>query len=619
MAFTPEQVSAMIAEAVAKALVEVAANRPSGNSDQLRKAFERLDRFEGGAKTDNWKEWYYQFSVAASAHNIKHGTLLELVEKMEHDVTITEDIDLELGEAESEWMHKTKAEIFNVLIQLTTGEANLLVRNVQDRNGYVAWKRLFDRYNPRTPASLTASWREVIRPKKMKDMREATKAIDTWEAKVALLRREHDEEPTVGLKASLLLEMLPDNVQLAVAQGMSSKKLDYDTLKAKIKQMANVQIDYATPKPMDIGDLRTGDADEEEHEWVDVIGVQKGKGKGGPAYGSCWTCGGPRFSRDCPKGGGKKGGGKGGDKGKGKGKSVGPMFGACWTCGGNHFSKDCPQNTKGSGKGKGKTMKCFTCGGVGHRADQCPTSLGEVYQECEDDEGEVQWVSEDWGVFGVAECSGCRLSARHMASASECADCLPSACHVVSAGRAGRWRRGDARTMPAKIGNRFAVLAEEDEDDEKEIQIQEVAEPKRWKRVGKGEVVVDSGAAESVCPWDWAPEFPTKEVPWDQKRKFVNANGGRMQHYGEKKVYCKFGGCSGAVEMNFQVSDAQHPLASVARITEKGSIVQFGPKEEDNYIFNPKTEEKIMMKRRGRRYTMEGDFLRRLGPFAGQA
>ena len=62
---------------------------------------------------------------------------------------------------------------------------------------------------------------------------------------------------------------------------------------------------------------------------------------------------------------------------------------------------------------------------------------------------------------------------------------------------------------------------------------------------------MDRGAAESVCPWDWAKEFPTKEVPWDKKRKFVNANGGRMQHYGEKKVVCKFEGCSGAVEMNF--------------------------------------------------------------------
>ena len=54
-----------------------------------------------------------------------------------------------------------------------------------------------------------------------------------------------------------------------------------------------------------------------------------------------------------------------------------------------------------------------------------------------------------------------------------------------------------------------------------------------------------------MCPWDWAPEFPTKEVPWDKKRKFVSANGGRMQHYGEKKVFCKFSGVRDAMGMNF--------------------------------------------------------------------
>ena len=67
----------------------------------------------------------------------------------------------------------------------------------------MAWKRVYDRYNPKTPASLTAAWREVIRPKKVKDLREAGKWIDVWEGKVATLKKEHGEEPTVGLNASL--------------------------------------------------------------------------------------------------------------------------------------------------------------------------------------------------------------------------------------------------------------------------------------------------------------------------------------------------------------------------------------------------------------------------------
>ena len=56
-----------------------------------------------------------------------------------------------------------------------------------------------------------------------------------------------------------------------------------------------------------------------------------------------------------------------------------------------------------------------------------------------------------------------------------------------------------------------------------------------------------------------------------------------MEHYCEKKVCCQFPELSTSVNMKFEVSDARNPLASVARITEHGNIVQFGPKEEDNY------------------------------------
>ena len=97
------------------------------------------------------------------------------------------------------------------------------------------------------------------------------------------LKKEHGEEPTTGLKASLLLEMLPDQVQLTVAQGLSSKKLDYDTLKAKIELMASVQSDYSTPQPMDIGEMEY----HVDNEDVEAVAIQKGKGKG-LSYGPCW-------------------------------------------------------------------------------------------------------------------------------------------------------------------------------------------------------------------------------------------------------------------------------------------------------------------------------------------
>ena len=66
-----------------------------------------------------------------------------------------------------------------------------------------------DRFNPKTPVSLTAAWRVVIRRKKIKDMREA--GMTHERAKGVELKKEGG--PTTGLKASLLLEMLSDQVQ----------------------------------------------------------------------------------------------------------------------------------------------------------------------------------------------------------------------------------------------------------------------------------------------------------------------------------------------------------------------------------------------------------------------
>ena len=634
-----------MAEAVAQAMAATRASGGGASSGNIHKHYTRLDKLT----PEDWKEWHYQFTVATHAYNAKNGALLEIVEQKELDEVTTENLELELDANEADWMRRSKSEMFSVLTLLTKGEANQLVRSCEDMNGYTAWKKLYDRYNPKTPASLTAAWREVIRPKKIKDMREASKAIDAWESKVVMLKKEHSEEPTTGLKASLLLEMLPDSVQLTVAQGMSSKKLDYDTLKSKIKLMANVQMDYATPKPMDIGEAN----EEHDHGWesggwgsgVEAVGVQKGKGKG-PMFGSCWTCGGNHFSRECPKGGGKgqKGFGKGEEKGKGKGKSSGPMFGSCWTCGGAHFSRDCPKGdgggggAKGSGKGKGKAIKCFKCGGVGHRAAQCPTSVREVeYEEEEGEQGEVESVSEHWGIFGVEErggqlerrlvghrWQGCRQRCGFQRGASEGgAPTSGGVQPIESVGlgrgalrRQGRWDRGVGRSLVTS--NRFEALRDEDEEDEGDW-IQWCVEEKEQKGLGKGEIVVDSGAAESVCPWDWANQFPLKEVAPENKRNFRNASGGKMEHYGEKLIRCGVQGRGAPVGMVFQVTDAKNPLVSVARITEKGNLVQFGPDPADNYIYNPKTDEKVMLRRKGRKYIMDVEFMGGGPPFSGQA
>ena len=141
----------------------------------------------------------------------------------------------------------------------------------------------------------------------MKGERPSTRGF----GKVVELKEEHREEPTAGLKASLLLEMLPDQVQVAVAQRLTSMKVDYDTLKAQIKLMASAHTGFLTPQPVDIGTMGYQD----DSEYVEAVGTQKGEGEG-PSSGTSWTCGRNHFARSCPKGNSE-------------------VFGSCWTCGGN--------------------------------------------------------------------------------------------------------------------------------------------------------------------------------------------------------------------------------------------------------------------------------------------
>ena len=91
-----------------------------------------------------------------------------------------------------------------------------------------------------------------------------------------------------------------------------------------------------------------------------------------------------------------------------------------------------------------------------------------------------------------------------------------------------------------------------------------------------------------------------------------------MEHYREKRVRCGVDGMNSPVNMLFQVIDARNPLASVARITENGSVVQFGPKQEDNYIYNPATGDKVMMRKKGRKYVLDVNFLGGASSFSGQ-
>ena len=128
---------------------------------------------------------------------------------------------------------------------------------------------------------------------------------------------------------------------------------------------------------------------------------------------------------------------------------------------------------------------------------------------------------------------------------------------------------------------------------------------RRLRRTRKGKVTIDSGAEVSIWPAthvSWDNVKPTEES--EKGIGFVAANGSRMENYGGTQVVFEKNGKVKA--MNFDVTDCKKPLASVAKIVDKGNKVVFD--EEESYILNKKTGEKIILERERGTFVMVVEF-----------
>jgi hypothetical protein len=127
--------------------------------------------------------------------------------------------------------------------------------------------------------------------------------------------------------------------------------------------------------------------------------------------------------------------------------------------------------------------------------------------------------------------------------------------------------------------------------------------PRKSKR--KGKVTIDSGAEVSIWPAAHVAWDNVKPTPDSEKGiGFVAANGSRMRNYGGTQV--KFEKDGKVKAMNFEVTDCKKPLASVAKILERGNRVVFD--EDGSYIYNKETGEIIVLERERGTFVMTVEF-----------
>ena len=86
-------------------------------------------------------------------------------------------------------------------------------------------------------------------------------------------------------------------------------------------------------------------------------------------------------------------------------------------------------------------------------------------------------------------------------------------------------------------------------------------------------VMVDSGAAHSACPSNYANEHEVREV--QRKIRFQTASGELLEHHGEKLV--PFMAQDSVMGITYRVTNVEGPVAAVSSMNDEGMTVVFSP------------------------------------------
>ena len=118
------------------------------------------------------------------------------------------------------------------------------------------------------------------------------------------------------------------------------------------------------------------------------------------------------------------------------------------------------------------------------------------------------------------------------------------------------------------------------------------------------EVLVDSGACETVMPVDVAKHIKIHESPGSQAgQEYEVASGAPVDNVGERRCMVSTEGSEEDKLMVFQVVDKiKKPLLSVTKVADMGFECVLG--RTGGYILDTKNGEKLPVERRGNLYVL---------------
>ena len=88
-----------------------------------------------------------------------------------------------------------------------------MVRGSEDEDGFIAFKRLLDRYDGKNPTSMIRKLTEVICPGIIKGVKEVYSSLERWEQKVKEWKVSFGEAISEKITLAIIIGMVPKELQ----------------------------------------------------------------------------------------------------------------------------------------------------------------------------------------------------------------------------------------------------------------------------------------------------------------------------------------------------------------------------------------------------------------------
>ena len=335
------------------------------------------------SKVEEWKRWRIDLEdyAEASMRHLKEALRAVKSEEGEYDEAWFE------GHGIPPKMASMKKDIWRMLKAYTdpSSDGRRVVEGVADDDGWLAWKRLHEHYEPSLMVREGQVLAElaIMANKTAKNPAETKRFLLDLEDKIRKVNEVVGRTPDDMHCKSIVLGFIDTETNRHCGINVGAN-ITYHELKTRVLQYTNAvgAKSSSSSDKMDVSAVQNKEDvyfeddwgwEEGEEDWCaptedgTIMAVGKGKGKGAP---TCFNCGLPgHYARECPKG-----------KSKGKGKAIGSTYGsmkgkgkAVYTTYGSKGNK----GGKGKGKsgGKGPATGCWDCGGSHYRgAPECPAA-----------------------------------------------------------------------------------------------------------------------------------------------------------------------------------------------------------------------------------------------------